>query len=219
MLHDFVELLHALVDWVLATVDGWGYAGIFVLMALESTVLPVPSELVLIPAGYLAYQGEMSLLLILIASTVGSVAGAFINYGFALWVGRPFLERYGRYFFVRPALLHKTDDFFAKHGAVSTFTGRLIPGIRHLISLPAGLCRMNPLVFSFFTAVGAGLWSAILIALGYWVGDNEAMLEEHLPLVTLAVLVFVALTLIGYYVWRRRVAARNQREPQPPVCD
>jgi len=219
MMHDFVAILHSLIDWVLATVEGWGYAGIFLLMALESTVLPVPSELVLIPAGYLAYQGEMSFVLILVASTVGSVAGAFINYGFALWVGRPFLERYGRYFFVRPALLHKTDAFFAKHGAVSTFTGRLIPGIRHLISLPAGLCRMNPLVFSLFTAIGAGIWSVILIALGYWVGGNQALIEEHLHLVTVAVLAFVALTLVGYYLWQRRVAARAEREPKPPVCD
>ncbi|MBV5311112.1 DedA family protein, partial [Chromatium okenii] len=140
--------MHAFIDWLLITVNGWGYTGIFILMALESTVLPVPSELVLIPAGYLAYQGEMNLMLIILASTFGSLAGAFINYSFALWVGRPFLERHGRYFFVRPALLNKTDTFFAQHGAISTFTGRLIPGIRHLISLPAGLCRMPVATFA-----------------------------------------------------------------------
>ncbi len=178
--------------------EGWGYAGVFVLMALESTVLPVPSKLVLIPAGYLGYQGEMSLVLILLAATVGSVAGAFVNYGFASWVGRPFLERYGPYFFVRPALLHKTDAFFFEHGAVSTFTGRLIPGIRHLISLPAGLCRMSPIVFSLFTAAGAGLWSAILIAMGYWLGGNEALIEQHLHLVTTGAVIFVVMVLAGY---------------------
>ncbi len=136
-------MLHTFIDWILATVHDWGYTGIFILMALESTVLPVPSELVLIPAGYLAHQGHMNLGWIMLASTAGCLAGASINYFFALWVGRPFLERWGRWFFVRPELLHKTDAFFAKHGAVSTFTGRLIPGIRHLISLPAGLTRMN----------------------------------------------------------------------------
>ena len=200
-------MLHEFIDWILVTVNGWGYAGIFILMALESTVLPIPSELVLIPAGYLAYQGEMDLILIFLASTTGSLAGAFLNYGLALWVGRPFLERYGKYFFVRPALLHKTDAFFTQHGAISTFTGRLIPGIRHLISLPAGVCRMNVTTFAFYTSVGAGLWSAILMTLGYFIGGNEALLQEHLPAVSIAVLVFVGLTLAGYAVWQRRRTA------------
>lgn len=200
-------MLHEFIDWILATVDGWGYAGIFILMGLESTVLPVPSELVLIPAGYLAYQGEMNVVLIFLASTFGSLAGAFVNYGFALLVGRPFIERYGRYFFVRPALLHKTDDFFARHGAVSTFTGRLVPGIRHLISLPAGLCRMPVATFAVYTTAGAGIWSAILIALGYFIGGNARLIQENLHLVTLGLLASVALILAGYVVWQRRGAA------------
>ncbi len=197
-------MLHDLINWLLLTVHDWGYAGIFILMALESTVLPVPSELVVIPAGYLAYQGQMSVPLIFLASTLGSLAGAFINYGFALLVGRPFLERYGRYFFVRPPLLHKTDAFFARHGAISTFTGRLIPGIRHLISLPAGLTRMNLLTFSLYTSLGAGLWTLVLIAMGWFIGGNEGLLRDNLPLVTGAVLGFVGLTLGGYILWHRR---------------
>ncbi|HYN79803.1 MAG TPA: DedA family protein [Lamprocystis sp. (in: g-proteobacteria)] len=203
-------MLHEFIDWVLITVNGWGYAGIFILMALESTVLPVPSELVLIPAGYLAYQGEMNVLLIWLASTVGSLVGAGVNYAFALWVGRPFLERYGRWFFVRPPLLHKTDAFFARHGAISTFTGRLIPGIRHLISLPAGLARMNIVTFSLYTLIGAGLWSAVLIAMGWFIGGNEGLIKDNLPLVTAAVLVFVGLTLGGYILWHRRRATVAQ---------
>ena len=200
-------MLHEFIDWVLATVNGWGYTGIFVLMALESTVLPIPSELVVIPAGYLAYQGKMSAGLIFLAATLGSLAGAFVNYAFALWVGRPFLERYGRYFFVRPALLHKTDAFFARHGAISTFTGRLVPGIRHLISLPAGLTRMNLLTFSLYTLLGAGLWSAVLIAMGWFIGGNETLIQENLPLVTGALLGFVVLTLAVYYLWQQRRTA------------
>jgi membrane protein DedA with SNARE-associated domain len=199
-------MLHASIDWILATVGNWGYLGIFVLMALESTVLPVPSELVVIPAGYLAYQGQMSLVLILLASTLGSLAGALVNYGFALLVGRPFLERYGRWFFVRPALLHRTDAFFLSHGAISTFTGRLIPGIRHLISLPAGLTRMPMRTFVLYTCLGAGIWSTILVAMGYLIGGNETLIQDNLPLVTAGVLGFVALTLVGYYLWRRRLA-------------
>ena len=193
MLHDFI-------NWILATVHDWGYTGIFILMALESTVLPVPSELVLIPAGYLAHQGQMNFWLIILASTVGSLVVASINYAFALWVGRPFLERWGRYFFVRPELLHKTDAFFIKHGAVSTFTGRLIPGIRHLISLPAGLTRMNPGKFALYTCLGAGLWSLVLTIFGYFLGGNEALLKENQYLITAGVVAFV-IAIIGAYMW------------------
>lgn len=197
-------MLHELIDWLLLTVQDWGYWGIFILMALESTVVPIPSELVVIPAGYLAYQGKMSMPLIFLASTLGSLAGAGINYAFALLVGRPFLERYGRYFFVRQPLLHKTDAFFARHGAISTFTGRLIPGIRHLISLPAGLTRMNLVTFSLYTVLGAGMWTGVLIAMGYFIGGNESLLKENLPLVTGAVLAFVGFILAGYVLWQRR---------------
>lgn len=197
MLHDFI-------DWILATVHDWGYTGIFILMALESTVLPVPSELVLIPAGYLAHQGHMNLGLIMLASTLGCLAGASLNYFFALWVGRPFLERWGRYFFVRPELLHKTDVFFARHGAVSTFTGRLIPGIRHLISLPAGLARMNFAAFALYTCLGTGLWSFILTLFGYFLGGNEALIREYQHLITAGVIAFVAAIVVAYVWWQRR---------------
>ncbi len=197
-------MLHEFIDWLLLTVHDWGYAGIFILMALESTVLPVPSELVVIPAGYLAYQGKMNIIGIFLASTLGSLAGASVNYVFALLVGRPFLERYGRYFFVRPHHLHQTDAFFERHGAISTFTGRLIPGIRHLISLPAGLARMNLAAFSGYTLLGAGIWTAVLIAMGYFIGGNETLLKANLPLVTGAVIVAVVLILAGYIVRERR---------------
>jgi membrane protein DedA with SNARE-associated domain len=197
MLHDFIT-------WILATVHDWGYPGIFILMALESTVLPVPSELVLIPAGYLAHQGEMNFGLILLASTAGSLVGASFNYAVAMWVGRPFLERWGRFFFVRPALLHKTDAFFLRHGAVSTFTGRLIPGIRHLISIPAGLTRMNPGAFAFYTSLGAGLWSLVLILFGYFLGGNEVLIQQYQHHITVSVIVFVALIIGSYWWWNKR---------------
>jgi membrane protein DedA with SNARE-associated domain len=199
-------MLHEFIDWLLVAVNGWGYPGIFILMALESTVLPIPSELVVIPAGYLAFKGEMNIFLIFLSSTFGSLAGAFVNYFFALWVGRPFLERYGRWFFVRPETLHKTDAFFVRHGAISTFTGRLVPGIRHLISLPAGLTRMNPLAFAAYTVLGAGIWTSVLIALGYFIGGNEALLKENLHLVTAGLVACVALVLVVYVLWQRRRA-------------
>ena len=197
MLHDFI-------DWILVTVETWGYWGIFFAMTLESTVFPVPSELVVIPAGMLAYQGKLNLSLVILASTAGSLLGATLNYVFAMWVGRPFLEKYGKYFFVRPALLHKTDVFFTKHGAISTFTGRLLPGIRHLISLPAGLVRMNFASFAFYTTIGAGLWSIVLALFGYFIGGSQSVIEENKTLIVLATLGFVALVLVGYYLWQKR---------------
>lgn len=201
------ELISSFIEWILATVEAWGYWGIFLAMAMESTVLPVPSELVVIPAGMLAYQGKLNLLLVILSSTFGSLAGATVNYFFALWVGRPFLEKYGKYFFVRPALLQKTDTFFTKHGAISTFTGRLIPGIRHLISLPAGLVRMNFASFAFYTTLGAGLWSVVLALFGYFIGGSQGVIEENKTLIIVGTLGFVALVLAGYYFWQKRHAA------------
>lgn len=200
-------MLHDLVNWLLETVGAWGYTGIFILMAMESTVLPVPSELVLIPAGYLAHQGEMSFSLILLASTLGSLAGASLNYLLALWLGRPFLNKYGKYFFVRPELLQKTDAFFFKHGAISTFTGRLILGIRHLISIPAGLTRMNFAKFSFYTCLGAAVWSLVLMLMGYFIGGNEQLIKDNLPVMTAAILGSVALIITVYYFWQKRQKA------------
>lgn len=197
-------MLHDLVNWLLETVGAWGYTGIFILMAMESTVLPVPSELVLIPAGYLAHKGEMNFALILLASTLGSLAGASLNYIVALWLGRPFLDKYGKYFFVRPELLRKTDEFFLKHGAISTFTGRLVLGIRHLISIPAGLTRMNFGKFSFYTCLGAAVWSLVLILMGYFIGGNEQLIKDNLPIMTAAILGSVGAILAIYYFWQKR---------------
>lgn len=196
--------MHQFIDWILATVHDWGYLGIFILMGLESTVLPVPSEAVLIPAGYLAYQGKMSFVLIALASTLGSLAGATINYVFALWVGRPFLERWGKYFFVRQELLHKTDAFFKRHGAVSTFSGRLVPGIRHLISLPAGLTRMNYGKFAFYTCLGAGIWSLVLTTMGWYIGGNEELISQYLKQITIGLVLAMAAGLALYWWWQKK---------------
>lgn len=197
-------MLHQFITWILATVHNWGYAGIFIAMTLESTVLPVPSEFVLIPAGYLAYEGTMNFFGIVLASTLGGLVGASANYFFALKVGRPFLERWGKYFFVRPQLLHKTDAFFLKHGAISTFSGRLIFGIRHLISLPAGLTRMPWTKFAFYTGLGAGLWSTVLATFGYFLGGNEELIRQYQVHITAAVLSFVALVIGGYWWWQKK---------------
>jgi len=191
------ELAHTLVDLIF----DWGYLGIFLLMAVESSFLPFPSEIVLIPAGYLASQGEMSVALIMSSALAGSMLGAFINYYLALTLGRKFLQNYGKYFFIKEATLEKMERFFAKHGAISTFIGRLIPGIRQLISVPAGLSRMNLTIFSIYTALGASIWAFILTMLGYFIGENQDLIDLYLKQITLATLFIIFI--IGFWYYKR----------------
>lgn len=193
-------MLAELTQWLVDMVAGFGYAGIVLFMAIESTVIPVPSEVIMIPAGYLVAQGKMDMTLVILSGTVGSVFGALINYFGALWIGRPVLEKYGRYFFVKPKNLQKMDLFFLRHGAISTFIGRLVPGARHLISIPAGLSRMKLSVFGFYTALGAGIWCAVLAFLGYYIGGNEALIKEYVHEIITALL-GGAVLVIAVYLW------------------
>ena len=196
-------MLERIVEWIVQTVHEWGYGGIVVMMAVESTVLPFPSELALIPAGYLAQQGKMDPTLATLAGAVGSLLGASINYFVSLTVGRVVVERICGYFLVKPEKLDSTYRFFARHGEISTFIGRLIPGLRHFISIPAGLARMNYARFALYTTLGAGLWSAVLVAVGYWVGANEDLWRPMLQKATLWLFGGVGV-LIALYVWRQR---------------
>ena len=187
------EVAQTIVDLIF----DWGYVVIFFLMAIESSFIPFPSEIILIPAGYLASQGEMSIGMIMTAALGGSMLGAFINYFLALLLGRKILLRYGKYFFISNESMQKMDTYFEKHGAISTFIGRLIPGIRQLISIPAGISRMNLATFSLYTAMGAGIWALILTMLGYFIGENQEMIDMYLKQITIVVLVL--LVLLGFW--------------------
>jgi membrane protein DedA with SNARE-associated domain len=152
--------------------EQWGLWGVFILMFIESSLVPFPSELVMFPAGVLVAKGRMDLASAIVAGTAGSLAGAYFNYYLAALLGKPFLERYGKYFFLPPKKLEKAVQFFDKHGAFGTFTCRLIPGIRQLISLPAGLARLSHIKFSLCTSSGAGIWVSFLVFLGFWFGES-----------------------------------------------
>ncbi|MDQ7062316.1 MAG: DedA family protein [Sulfurimonas sp.] len=191
-------LLKEIAQTIVDLIFDWGYLGIFLLMAIESSFIPFPSEIVLIPAGFLASQGEMNLEMIMVSALAGSMLGAFINYFLALLLGRKILMRYGKYFFISQSSMEKMDNYFSKHGAISTFIGRLIPGIRQLISIPAGLSKMNLAVFSTYTALGAGIWALILVMLGYFIGENQEMIDTYLKQITIIVLVILILLGIGY---------------------
>lgn len=165
-----METLGQIVEWIVDMVSVLGYVGIFVMMFLESSFFPFPSEVVMIPAGYLVFKGEMNAPLAIICGIAGSLAGALFNYYIALRLGRGFIVRYGKYVFFTESTMQKMEDFFQKHGPISTFVGRLITVVRQYISLPAGLARMNLWQFCLYTSLGAGIWVIILTLIGYYVG-------------------------------------------------
>lgn len=205
-------MFHQVITWVVDIVGLWGYPGIIVLMFLESSFFPFPSEVVIPPAGYLASQGEMSLSLVIAAGIFGSVLGASFNYWLAVKWGRPLFERYGRYVLLTPAVLEKSEKFFARHGHISTFIGRLLPGIRQYISLPAGLARMNLSLFIVFTALGAGIWVVILALTGYLIGDNQELIGQYLHQIMLAIVSLCLLLVVGYVFLRKKRFKRQNIE-------
>jgi membrane protein DedA with SNARE-associated domain len=196
--------MHALLTWLVDTIGTLGYPGIFLLMAMESSIVPVPSELVMPPAGYLAQQGQMHIGLAILAGTVGSLVGAYANYFAAYYLGRPLLYRYGKYVLVGPEKLQRMEVFFQRHGEISTFIGRLLPVIRHLISIPAGLSGMNHLRFSLYTLAGAGIWCTILAWIGYIIGENQQLIMQYSQKALLWVVVASAALIAGYIWWQRR---------------
>ena len=166
MLH---ELLHTWIGWV----EHWGYAGVIILMAMESSIFPVPSEVVIPPAAILAASGGgMSLAGVIAAGTFGSWLGSAITYWVAMVVGRPVVERWGKYFFISPEKLERAERFMHRYENGGIFFARLLPVIRHLISIPAGIIRMGFLKSSALTIVGAAIWCSVLAWLGGKVGDK-----------------------------------------------
>lgn len=160
-------------------VENANYLLVFVFMMIESSFVPFPSEVVVPPAAYLAVQQDNPMTAggVVIAATLGAVAGALINYGLSLWIGRPLVYRFadsrlGHACLIDRAKVERAEKYFDEHGAVSTFVGRLIPAVRQLISIPAGLARMNVGVFIAFTALGAAVWNGVLAALGAWLGHS-----------------------------------------------
>ena len=173
------HLLEVWVGWV----EQWGYLGIILLMAMESSIIPVPSEIVIPPAAYLAADGKLSFWGVILAGTLGSYLGSAVSYLVSMWVGRPLVMLYGKYFFLSPQKLERAEVWLARYEAGGIFFARLLPVIRHLISIPAGVVRMNFTVFSVMTAVGAGIWCSILTYLGKKAYDVEPnLLKDPLAL-------------------------------------
>ncbi len=192
------ELFQQVVNWLVETVGSMGYIGIMLLMAIESSFIPFPSEIVMIPAGYLASRSEMNLWVAIFCGIAGSLIGAYINYMIALKLGRPFILRFGKYVGISKEKFSRVDEYFVRHGEITTFIGRLIPGVRQLISFPAGLGKMSIARFSLFTSIGAGLWVTVLVLLGYWIGENQDLIERYFKEASLLLLLFASGVVVLY---------------------
>ncbi len=224
MIFDFITAgifdAATLFQWV---VDNASYLLIFVLMTVESSFVPFPSEVVVPPAAYLACtKGDMNVFAVVLVAPAGALCGALINYFLSLWIGRPLVysfadSRLGHALLINREKVDKAEKYFDSHGAISTFLGRLIPAVRQLISIPAGLARMNLGVFCIFTALGAGIWNAVLAVLGWWLGRTVPLDElfnqvekynDYLTWAGLAIGV-ICLGVIVYNLLRPRRAPKN----------
>ncbi|EAK0490976.1 DedA family protein [Campylobacter upsaliensis] len=197
-------------NFIIETASAWGYFGIIVLMTLESCFIPFPSEVVMIPAGYLAHKGELDFSLCILSGVLGSILGALINYYLCFFWGKGFVLRYGRFFGITEEKFAKFENFFNKHGEFSTFVCRLLPGIRQYISMPAGLAKMKLVNFIIFTAAGSGIWVSILVFLGYFLGQNEELIKEYLHQILLFILLFVFILSIIYIKIKKPFIKENR---------
>jgi membrane protein DedA with SNARE-associated domain len=191
------------VNFFLNITEGLGYFGIIILMTIESSFIPFPSEIVIPPAAYLAFKGQMNLFLIIFSGLIGSLLGAIINYYLAYHFGRKMIlklseSKYAKYLLISEENILKSEKFIKHYGAMSTFLGRLMPGIRQLISLPAGFMKMNFLSFLFYTSLGSGIWVCVLACLGYFFGANQSQLEKYYKEISFGFAIFIILFLFFF---------------------
>lgn len=202
-----MEWLNNIFEWIMTVPESVMYAASYFLMLLESTVIPVPSEFVVTPAAYRAASGELNIFLIIILATIGADCGASINYAAGYYLGRPIIYKFANSKLGHMCLLNqkKVEDaekYFDNHGKAATLTGRLIPGIRHLISIPAGLARMNYWTFLIYTTLGAGVWNIILAALGWYLysivpaDQLKTSINEYSEYIKFAIIAVVAMLII-----------------------
>ena len=200
LFHDILGIGAVVVTFLVHTVGRLGYAGVILLMALESSFVPFPSEVVVPSAGYLASLGQMNIFLVILSGIVGSILGSLLNYWIASRFGRDFLLKYSKYFFINTEKFARFEVFFNTHGEITTFVGRLIPVIRQYISFPAGLVRMNLKKFIFYTGLGAAIWCTVLAYVGYFVGNNIDIIKENIDYIMYFIFPALILLVIIYMI-------------------
>ena len=197
------EFIHNFIDYIVVFVNQIGYLGIFIGMFLESTIIPIPSEIIMIPAGIASAKGTMNIYIVTLVGTVGNIAGAVFSYYLALTLGRKIILKIGKYFFIKPETIVKIEVFFKKYGTISVFIGRLLPGFRHFISLPAGLAKMDFKLFLFYTSLGAIIWTSILSFSGYIIGENQELIIKYIKELSVGLVIFILL-LAGFFLYRKK---------------
>lgn len=191
-----------LAENMLSFYEATGYFSVFILMTMESMIFPVPSEAVLPPAGLLIAQGKFTYAGVIISSTFGSIVGSLISYYIGIYGGRPFIDRFGKYFLLDRKALESGEKYFNKHGDLTIFVCRFIPVVRHLISIPAGFGKMNIWKFSIYTIIGAGMWNAILTWAGVkWGQAGWDLLLKYGHTIDLIIVGLLVLT-AGYFFWK-----------------
>ncbi|MBD3247817.1 DedA family protein [Candidatus Falkowbacteria bacterium] len=199
--------MHEFIDFFLQISDQLGYWGILFLMAVESSFIPFPSEVIIPPAAYLASQGQMNLYLVILFGVLGSIIGAVINYFLAMYLGRAIIykvagHKVSKCLFIDCSKIKKAEDYFLQHGSLSTLIGRLIPVIRQLISIPAGFARMNFTKFIIYTGLGSAIWVTTLALLGYLFGSNQEALSRYYKEISL-VFIIIALMIATFIVLKK----------------
>ena len=197
------EFIHNFIDNIVIFVNEIGYLGIFIGMFLESTIVPIPSEIVMIPAGIACAKGVMNIYLVTLVGTIGNISGAVFSYYLALTLGRKIILKIGKYFFIKPETIVKIEVFFKKHGPLSVFIGRLLPGFRHFISLPAGLAKMDFKLFLFYTSLGATIWTSILSFSGFLIGDNQDLIIKHIKELSIFFVTFCLLLILVIFSYKK----------------
>lgn len=206
--------MHQLIELIVGIVEQLWYTGIFIMMTIESSFVPFPSEVAMVPAGYLVAEGRMSLTLAFLAGTLWAMTWATINYFLGMHLWKPVIQKlihnYGKYIFLNEHHYHKSETYFEKHGIITTLIGRFIPAVRQLISIPAGIFRMNYLTFCILTFIWAGSWNAILIWIWYIAGENSELIKS-LKLEVMLVLIVVLGTIVFAYITYVKSQAKKLR--------
>jgi membrane protein DedA with SNARE-associated domain len=202
-----MEWFQSLLDWYMANLN---YFTVALLMAIESTFMPLPSELVIPFAAYKAAQGDLHVFLVILFGTIGALSGSLINYSLAYFLGRPLVYKFagskiGRLFLLSEEKVIHAEDYFKRNGKASTFIGRLVPGVRHLISIPAGLSKMNLRDFMLYTFIGAGTWNIILAVIGYYVYEIKDKILPYLGDIMIVLGVgFVIYLVAKYWIQKKK---------------
>lgn len=214
-----MNLIELITDWILSLITSSGYLGIFLAMFIESIFTPIPSELIMPFAGYLTMTGGLSFVPVIIVGSIGAAAGSTIAYFIGRRLGRPFLDRYGRYLGLGRDGLSKADAWFAKWGNYGVLIGHSVPGIRSIISFPAGITRMDVKRFALFTFLGATVWNTVLVTAGYFLGEYWIRFAESLDGWDVAIIVGAIAAFIGYVAysrWKERSVFRAAEMAEGP---